>query len=80
MNRVVNTAIILISLIVLCWCHYTQMSRYEERISDLEVITYNLSGKVMLLENKMSLSIKVQDGMVFLRDPVSKFTFDYDKE
>lgn len=60
------------------WLYYDQMSGMYNRVIALENTLELSRDRIRLLENKIKFAIRVADGIVFLEDDVSKFSFSYD--
>lgn len=73
-------AAMLIITVGLTECYKRHIPQMMDDIYTQGLQIKELEDRILMLENKINLAIKVADGIVFLRDPISKFTFDYDKE
>lgn len=60
-------------------CYKKHIPKMMGDIYELQVEKERLKGRLLILENKINLAVKVADGVVFLKGTTSKFTFDYDK-
>lgn len=64
----------------MCEAYKKHIPKMMGDIHELQIKNMELEGRLLMLENKINLAIKVADGVVFLKGSTSKFTFDYDKE